>query len=74
MGIVITGNWLAQNPKMTGYSAVEAYLPSQKIAIAVASTYAPEAFDETGDYHNEAQALFQRIGAQLAPNDAPPVT
>jgi CubicO group peptidase (beta-lactamase class C family) len=73
IGIVITGNWLAQNPKMTGYSAVEGYLPSQKIAIAVAATYNPEAFDETGNYPNEAQTLFQRVGAQLAPNDAPPV-
>ncbi|MBV8929239.1 MAG: D-alanyl-D-alanine carboxypeptidase, partial [Mycobacteriaceae bacterium] len=74
LGIVITGNWLAQNPLFAGYSAVEAYLPSQKIAIAVAATYSPEAFDDQGNYHNDAQTLFQRIGAQLAPNDAPPTT
>ena len=73
LGVVISGNWLLQNPLMSGYAAVEAYLPSQKIAIAVAVTYAPEAFDDQGDYPNEADTLFRKIGAELAPDDAPPV-
>jgi CubicO group peptidase (beta-lactamase class C family) len=72
LGLVISGNWLLQNPLMSGYAALEAYLPSQKIAIAVAATYAPEAFDDQGDYRNEADTLFRRIGAELAPDDAPP--
>lgn len=73
LGIVISGNWLLQNPLMSGYSAVEAYLPSQKIAIAVAATYLPEAFDDQGDYTNAADTVFREIGAVLAPDDAPPV-
>jgi CubicO group peptidase (beta-lactamase class C family) len=73
LGLVISGNWLLQNPLMSGYAALEAYLPSQKIAIAVAGTYAPEAFDDQGDYRNEADTLFRRIGAELAPDDAPPM-
>jgi hypothetical protein len=73
LGLVISGNWLLQNPLMSGYAALEAYLPSQKIAIAVAVTYAPEAFDEKGDYRNEADTLFRRIGAEMAPEDAPPM-
>ena len=72
LGIVISGNWLLQNPLMSGYAAVEAYLPSQKIAIAVAATYLPDAFDDTGDYTNAADTLFRKIGAVLAPDDAPP--
>ena len=72
LGIVISGNWLLQNPMFAGYAAVEAYLPAQKIAIAVAVTYAPKAFDDQGNYKNEAEALFRRIGAELAPDDAPP--
>jgi len=72
LGIVISGNWLLQNPLMSGYASVEAYLPSQKIAIAVAATYAPEAFDDQGNYPNAADPLFRRIGAELAPDDAPP--
>ncbi|MDP7704201.1 serine hydrolase domain-containing protein [Mycobacterium sp. TY815] len=73
LGIVISGNWLLQNPMFAGEAAVEAYLPSQKVAIAVAVTYAPEAFDEQGNYTNEADILFRKIGAELAPNDAPPM-
>lgn len=73
LGIVISGNWLLQNPMFAGQAAVEAYLPSKKIAIAVAVTYRPEAFDDRGDYRNEAETLFRRIGAELAPDDAPPV-
>ncbi len=73
LGLVISGNWLLQNPLMSGYAALEAYLPSQKIAIAVAVTYAPEAFDDQGDYRNEADTLFRRIGAEMAPEDAPPM-
>jgi hypothetical protein len=73
LGIVISGNWLLQNPLMSGYAAVAAYLPSQKIAIAVAVTYGPEAFDDQGNYDNEAETLFSKIGAELAPEDAPPM-
>lgn len=73
LGIVISGNWLLQNPMFAGYAAAEAYLPSQKIAIAVATTFAPEAFDDRGDYSNEAEALFREIGAEMAPDDAPPM-
>ncbi len=73
LGIIISGNWLLQNPMFAGYAAVEAYLPAQKIAIAVAVTYTPEAFDGQGNYRNEAETLFRKIGAELAPDDAPPM-
>ena len=73
LGIVITGNWLLQNPMFGGYGAIEAYLPSQKIAIAAAVTFNPEAFDDQGDYDNAADPLFRKIAAELAPEDAPPL-
>jgi CubicO group peptidase (beta-lactamase class C family) len=73
LGIVISGNWLLQNPLFSGYAAIEGYLPSQKIAIAAAVTFAPEAFDDQGDYRNEADPLFRKIAAELAPEDAPPL-
>jgi len=41
LGIVVSGDWLMQNPMMAGYAAVEAYLPAKKAAVAVAVTYAP---------------------------------
>jgi CubicO group peptidase (beta-lactamase class C family) len=73
LGIVITGNWLVQNPLFSGYGAIEGYLPSQKIAIAAAVTFDPEAFDDQGNYNNEADPLFRKIAAELAPDDAPPL-
>jgi hypothetical protein len=73
LGLWISGDWLFQNPLFYGYAAVNAYLPSEKIAIAVAVTYEEAAFDSEGDYHNGGDALFRKIGAYLAPDDAPPV-
>lgn len=72
MGIVISGGWLLQNPLFAGEAGLAAYLPSKKIAIAVAVTYRPEAFDDQGNYVNAADTLFRRIGAELVPDQAPP--
>jgi CubicO group peptidase (beta-lactamase class C family) len=72
LGIVRSGSWLLQNPMLGGYSATVAYLPSKKIAIALFATYAPEAFDSEGNYHNSSDTLFRSIGTYLAPEDAPP--
>ena len=38
-GIRRSGSWLWYSPPVSGVSATEAYLPSEKIAIAVAVTY-----------------------------------
>jgi CubicO group peptidase (beta-lactamase class C family) len=73
LGIVISGDWLLQNPLFFGYAAVEAYLPAKKIAIAVAVTYDQGAFDDQGNYQNEGDTLFRRIATELAPDDAPPL-
>ncbi len=73
LGLVISGHWLLQNPLFGGYAAVEAYLPSRKLAVSVAMTYGPGVFDAQGDSKNEADLLFRKIGAQLAPTDAPPM-
>jgi CubicO group peptidase (beta-lactamase class C family) len=73
LGIIISGDWFMQNPLFSGYAGVEAYLPPQKVAIAVAVTYAPEAFDDQGNYSNQADILFRKIGAVVVPNDAPPM-
>lgn len=73
LGIVISGDWLLQNPLFAGEAGAMAYLPAKKISIAVAVTYRPEAFDDQGNYRNEADTLFRRIAKELAPDDAPPM-
>jgi CubicO group peptidase (beta-lactamase class C family) len=73
LGVVRSGSWILQNPQLAGFSATEAYLPSEGIAIAVAVTYLPAAFDAQGNYPNAADSLFRSIGAVVAPDDPPPV-
>jgi CubicO group peptidase (beta-lactamase class C family) len=73
-GMVTSGNWVLQDPLFAGESAVDAYLPSQKVAIAVALTYQPAAFDATtGQYKNVADQLWRKIGAVVAPSDPTPM-
>ena len=71
IGLVTTGDWIMQNPLFGGYSAVTAYLPSERIAIAIAVTYKAEAFENNGPV-NQAQMLVRQVGALLAPDNAPP--
>jgi CubicO group peptidase (beta-lactamase class C family) len=72
LGVVRSGDWLLQNPLLSGQGATAAYLPSEQIAIAVAVTFTPEAFDNQGNYTNASDALFRSIGGLVAPDDAPP--
>ncbi|MEZ0284929.1 MAG: serine hydrolase domain-containing protein [Thermoleophilia bacterium] len=74
LGVVRSGSWILQDPLYQGYSATEAYLPSEKVAIAAVVTYQPSAFDSQGNYPapNSSDALFQSIGAIVAPQDPPP--
>lgn len=74
LGVVITGDWLEQDPLFSGESAVEAYLPSQDVAIAVAVTYQPAAFDaSTGAYSNQADQLWREIAVKVVPDNPPPI-
>ena len=75
LGIVTSGDWLVQNPLFSGESGAFAYLPSGRVAIALAVTYGEKAFDPvTGAYPNQADALWREIGAVLAPADPPPTS
>ncbi|MFF2052685.1 serine hydrolase domain-containing protein [Leifsonia sp. NPDC058194] len=73
LGVVRSGDWILQNPSLSGLSATEAYLPSEKVSIAVVVTFEPDAFDADGNYQAyQSTQLFQELGAALAPDHAPP--
>jgi CubicO group peptidase (beta-lactamase class C family) len=73
LGVVLSGAWILQRPLFGGYAAVTGYLPAQKFAVAVATTFGEGAFDDQGGYkHASHLDLFTAIGAYLAPNDPPP--
>lgn len=72
IGLVTSGDWILQNPLFSGYAAVAAYLADEDLAISVAVTFLPEAFDAEGLYPNLADSLFRELGGVLAPEQAPP--
>src|SRR5215216_6312476 len=69
LGVVLTGDWIVQNPLFAGCGAVIGYLPAGKIAIAVATTFNEGAFDDQGNYRYASHAeIFAAIGTHLAPD------
>ena len=67
MGLGVSNGWVLTNPRIPGYSGVIAYLPSRKIAIVIFSSPGPK--DVVGVSY--AQRIFNRVGALLAPSQAP---
>ncbi len=73
LGVVRSGDWIIQNPLLSGIGVIMAYLPGEDIAIAVAATLDQDAFGtDLGNYPNRADYLFREIGAVVAPDDPPP--
>jgi CubicO group peptidase (beta-lactamase class C family) len=69
LGVVRSGDWILQNPLFAGCGAVTGYLPEQKIAVAVATTFGEGAFDDQGNYRYASHAqIFAAIGTYLAPD------
>ncbi|MFJ3902356.1 serine hydrolase domain-containing protein [Streptomyces sp. NPDC090025] len=62
LGVIVANTWLLQNPSFSGYAAIQAYLPSKRLAIAVSTT--KKADSPAG---NNAETVARRIGALLAP-------
>ncbi len=73
LGVVLSGPWILQNPLFAGCGAVMAYLPSKKIAIAVATTFTEKAFDDQGNNPSDRASwtIFANIATLLAPDEAP---
>jgi hypothetical protein len=77
LGIVLSGDWLLQNPQYHGFAGVTAYLPSEDVTIAVAATYGDAAFDPVTGAPvpaNIANPLFTAIATVVAPDASTPGT
>lgn len=73
LGIVLSGDWLLQNPQYHGFAGVSAYLPSEDITIAIAATYADDAFNPSTGAPNDgniANPLFTAVATVVAPDAA----
>ncbi|MFJ9826295.1 serine hydrolase domain-containing protein [Streptomyces sp. NPDC101160] len=62
LGVIVANTWLLQNPSFSGYAAIQAYLPSKRLAIAVSATKTPDTAEG-----NMAEVVAKRIAAALAP-------
>ncbi|MCB5169097.1 beta-lactamase family protein [Streptomyces bambusae] len=63
LGVLVVNGWVVQNPSFSGYAALQAYLPSERLAIAVSVTKKADAPEG-----NQAQVIGRRIAAALAPD------
>jgi CubicO group peptidase (beta-lactamase class C family) len=71
LGVVRNGDWILQNPLFGGYAAIESYLPSKRISIALAMTFEPSTYSYGGAPDGYWTKLYTQIGAVLSPNDPP---
>ncbi|MGW6563753.1 serine hydrolase domain-containing protein [Streptomyces sp. NPDC054975] len=62
LGVLVVNGWVVQNPSFSGYAAIQAYLPSKRLAIAVSTTKTATTPDG-----NTAEDVAERIAAKLAP-------
>jgi hypothetical protein len=65
LGVMIPDTWEIQNPELNGYTAIQAYLPSRRISVALAVTKGERAAATATNYSEE---LFQTISEYLTPD------
>lgn len=73
LGVVLLGPWITQTMNFAGLGATGGYLPDQGLAVAVATTYLPTAFDADGAYRNASMAIFGQIAETVSPGEGPPM-
>ncbi len=62
LGSIVVNGWVFQNPSFTGYAAVMAYLPSERLTIAVTTTSSPTTSpDVVNPSENVAAAISQTL-------------
>lgn len=67
LGVIVAKSWVLQTPSFAGYSAAMAYLPPEKVAIAVTATSGPK----TPDSPRPTDLLFADFAAYLTPAYVP---
>ncbi|MGW1881805.1 serine hydrolase domain-containing protein [Streptomyces sp. NPDC001970] len=67
VGVLVQNDWIMTNPSFSGYAAVQAYLPAERLAIAVATTKTKDTPEG-----NAAQVIMNRIATALAPGHPAP--
>jgi len=67
LGTIVISDWIVQMPLFGGQGGVHAYLPSEKLAVAIAAVTGQSSKPNT----NYAQRIWQSIAAELTPDHVP---
>ena len=68
MGLLLLGDWIAQTKNFAGEGGAMAYLPAERIAIALVTTLTPDAYDDQGAARDPSLPFLRSLGAALAPD------
>jgi CubicO group peptidase (beta-lactamase class C family) len=72
LGVVLLGKWITGNKFYAGSGADVGYLPSRKIAIAVITTYLPDAPTTDDGFNDAGPAILASLTQALAPESPIP--
>ncbi|MER5778128.1 serine hydrolase domain-containing protein [Streptomyces sp. NPDC002039] len=61
-GVLVINGWIMTNPSFSGYAAIQAYLPADRLSIAVSTTKGSKSPEG-----NQAEEIAERIAAVLTP-------
>ena len=67
LGVLMDHGWQFQNPEQNGYTVVQGYLPSRRMALAVATTKGISAAQTASNF---SELLWQTITEYLTPDHA----
>jgi CubicO group peptidase (beta-lactamase class C family) len=67
LAVIRQGPWITGNKFYAGSGAAVGYLPSEKLAIAVITTYQPTAFNSRGDVTGAGPAIMSTLAKVLTP-------
>jgi len=70
LGLVMAGEWRVQNPYVNNYAGVMAYLPAEKLSVAIVST---RAIGATFDGSNTSEVILRRIAEAITPDHPMPL-
>lgn len=65
MSALIVHGWIVQNPSLSGYAAIMAYLPSEDLSIAVSATYSPTTDQQV---QNLTTTIAEELSRLLVPD------
>ena len=68
LGVLLLGDWIAQTKNFAGEGAGMAYLPEQRIAIAMVTTLTAAAYDDEGRATDPSMPLLRELATAVAPD------